>query len=201
MWSNSVQQFRLGTSWIEGNFAGKRWEILVYKKDVKQTWGSNAYFRCTYSKDGQQHSRSVASRPREVKLPIWNIATLVCVQWRVIKMLMGVQHMAWERRLRKTGFFDSQGKRRVRRHLIVLNNPISTCRKSCGRLFSELDEDGTSSNHSSTNCILKMLAYQSESSGAEWGWSSWERDWENSFFFSLRMRSQESFLLLFWSFY
>lgn len=82
-------------------------------------------------------------------------------------MLMGQQHMVCERVLKRTDFFDSQGKRRVRRDLIVLNYPISTCRKSCGRLFSGMDEDGTSSKHSSKNCILKMLAYQSKRSGAD----------------------------------
>lgn len=84
-----------------------------------------------------------------------DIATLVLVQWKVIKMLLGQQHMACERAMRRADFFDSQGKRRLRRHLIVLNYPITTCRKSCDRLFSELDEDGTSRNHSITNCILK----------------------------------------------
>lgn len=82
-------------------------------------------------------------------------------------MLMGQQHMARERALRRTDFFNPQGKRRMRRDLIVLNYATSMCGKSCGRFFSEIDEDGTNSNHSNKNCILKMLAYQSESSEAD----------------------------------
>lgn len=65
--------------------------------------------------------------------------------------------MACERALRKTDFFDSQGKRRVRRDLIVLNYPTSMYRKSCGRLFSEIGEDGTNSNHSSKKLHLKNV--------------------------------------------
>lgn len=30
-----MQQFRLGTNWLESSFAGMGWQILVHKKDVK----------------------------------------------------------------------------------------------------------------------------------------------------------------------
>jgi len=153
--SNHKHKYKLGGEWIESSPEEKDSGVLVDKKiNVTQQFAliaqkANYILGCIKS--------SMASRPREVILPLcsvlvrphlescvqlWNpqhrkdMDLLERVQRRATKMVRGMEHLSYEERQRELGFFSLE-KRRFQRDLIVPFQYLKGAYKKDGdKLFS-----------------------------------------------------------------
>ncbi|PKU41981.1 hypothetical protein llap_7726 [Limosa lapponica baueri] len=162
---NPKHKYRLDGEWIESSPEEKDLGVLVDEK-LSKSWQyalaarkANCILGCI--------KRSVASRSREVILPLYS--TLVrphlqyCIQlWgpqhkkdmdlleqvqrRAMKMIRGVEHLSYEDRLRELGLFSLE-KRRLQGDLIVAFQYLNGAYKKAGEgLFTRACSDRTRGN-------------------------------------------------------
>ncbi|KAK4822095.1 hypothetical protein QYF61_009795 [Mycteria americana] len=162
---NPQYQYRPGGEWIESSPVEKDLGVLVDEK-LSISWQcvlaaqkANRILGCI--------KRSVASRSREVILPLYpalvrphlecclqlgslqhrkDMNLLEQVQWRATKMIRGMEHLSYEERLRDLGLFSLEKKRLWGDLIVVFQYLKGAYKKDGGRRFSRACSDRTGGN-------------------------------------------------------
>uniref|UniRef100_A0A8D2ILK3 Reverse transcriptase domain-containing protein n=1 Tax=Varanus komodoensis TaxID=61221 RepID=A0A8D2ILK3_VARKO len=162
---NRCHKYRLGDKWLESSTCERDLGVLLdCRLNMSQQCDAvvkkaNATLGCIV--------RSVASRSREVLLPLYttlvplqleycaqfwaphyrkDIARLESVQHRATRLVTGLQGMPYEARLRELGLFSLE-KRRLRGDLLATYRYVRGCHMGVGRdLFSPAEEGRMRSN-------------------------------------------------------
>ncbi|KGL88431.1 hypothetical protein N301_14632, partial [Charadrius vociferus] len=170
-WGNPMNKYRLGREWIESSPEEKDLGVLVDEK-LNMTWLATQAANCilSYLKNNGILGciiRSVASRSREVILLLYSTLVrphlesyiqlwspqhkkdmdlLVRVQRRAMRMILGLEHLSHEKRLRELGLLNLE-KRRLWGVLIVAFQYLKGAYRRAGEgLFTRACSDRTRGN-------------------------------------------------------